>query len=83
MGPDGAHDATGTLAALFVLQVRSTHELPEAAVCGVHEATGTLVVTTAAGQDVVVQLLPEFSPLAAHDATGTLLVLFELQVVAT
>ena len=83
MGPDTAQDATGTLAALFVLQVRSSHELPEAAVCGVHEATGTLVVTTAAGHDVVVQPLPEFSPLGAHAATGTLLVLFELQVVAT
>lgn len=83
MGPEGAHDATGTLAALFVLQVRSSQELPDAAVCGAHEATGTFVVTAAAGQVVVVQPFPEFSPLAAHDATGTLVVLFELQVVAT
>lgn len=48
-----------------------------------HEDTGTLVVTIAAGHVVVVQELPDVSPLGVHDATGTLAVLFELQVVAT
>ena len=83
VGPDGLQDATGTFAALFVLQVRSTHRLPAAAVCGVQDATGTLVVTAAAGHVVVVQLLPAFSPLGVQEATGTLVVLLELQVVAT
>lgn len=45
--------------------------------------TGTFVVTTAAGQDVSVQLLPELAVDALHDATGTLVVLFAVQVVAT
>lgn len=52
-------------------------------VAAVQLDTGTFVVTTAAGQDVSVQLLPELAVDALHDATGTLVVLFAVQVVAT
>lgn len=82
VGPDAEHEATATFAALFVEQVIVTQALPDAAVCGEQEATGTLVVTIGAGQVVVTQLLPDDSPLGVQDATATLRALFELQVVA-
>lgn len=48
-----------------------------------HEATGTLLVTTGAGQVVVTQPLPDDSPLGVQDSTATFRALFELHVVAT
>lgn len=44
-------------------------------------ATGTLVVTTGAGQVVVVYALAAVGPLGVHVATGTFAVLFVPQVV--
>ena len=57
--------------------------MPEAAVCGVHDATGTFVVVIGAGQVVVVQLLPDVAADAVQLATGTLVVLFVEQVRVT
>ena len=54
--------------------------MPELALDGVHEATGTLLVLFVE-QVVVVQLLPELALTGVHEATGTLLVLLVEQVV--
>ena len=65
---------TGTLfVTLAVLQVRVTQLLPEAAVCGEQEATGTLVVLLVL-QVRVTQLLPEAAVCGVQLETGTLVV---------
>ena len=51
------------------------------AVAAVQVATGTLVVTTGAGQVVVVQLLADVGDDAVQVATGTLVVLLVPHVV--
>ena len=50
-------------------------------VAGVQVATGTFVVTTAAGQVVSIQLFAAVRPLIVHAATGTLLVFLGAQLV--
>jgi hypothetical protein len=55
--------------------------LPELAAAAVQVATGTLVVTTGAGQVVAVQALPAVAAAAVQVATGTFVVLFGVQVV--
>ena len=57
--------------------------MPDVALAGVQLATGTLVVTTAAGQLVVVKLLAEVGPDGVQLTTGTLVVGFDPQLVAT
>ena len=66
----GEHEATSVGPVLLLEQVRVTQLFPAAAVCGVHDATGTFVVTTGAGQVVVVQLLPELATAAVQVPTG-------------
>ena len=44
-------------------------------------ATGTLLVTTGAGQLVVVYPLPDVAPATTHEGAGTFVVLLRLQVV--
>jgi len=66
------------------LQVLVNQLLPTAAVCGVQDATGTLVVVIGAGQVVLVNELPPFAPEAVHVPTGTLVVVIGAgQVVVT
>jgi len=48
--------------------------LPALATAGEHAETGTFVVTTGAGQVVVVQLLPALAVAAVQLMTGTLVV---------
>ena len=66
----------GPLRMVGPVQVRVIQLLPAAAVCGVQDATGTLVVTFGAGQVVVVQLLPEVAAEAVQLPTGVLRLLF-------
>ncbi len=55
--------------------------LPADAAAAVQFATGTLVVTTGAGQLVAVQLLPATAAVTVQLATGVLGVTTELQLV--
>ena len=55
--------------------------MPEDAGAGAQLATATLVVTTGAGQLVVVYPLPDVGPDAAQVAVGAFVVLLVLQVV--
>jgi hypothetical protein len=63
----------GPLTRVSAGQVIVTQELPEPAVCGVHELTSTLVVTT--GRHVVSRYaLPEVGPAVVQVCTATLVV---------
>ena len=55
--------------------------MPEDAGAGAQLATGTLVVTTGAGQLVVVYPLPDVGPDTTQVAVGAFVVLLVLQVV--
>lgn len=70
----GVQETTSVGPVLFDEHVRVTQLLPDAAVCGVQEATGTLEVVTGAGHVVVVQLLPEAAAAGVQDPAGTFVV---------
>ena len=71
----------GVFGALLVEHTVAVQELPLAAAASVHEATGTLVVTTEAAQLTVTQLLTELPVCGVQVPTGTLLALLLPQVV--
>ncbi len=81
VGPEGVHELTATLLVLLFEQL-TVVQSGELAVAFVQEGTGTLVVVTAAGQVVVVQLLTEEGSDAVQFKTGTLVVVTIGQAVA-
>lgn len=81
LAAEAAHELTATLLVLLFEQVTVVHS-GELALAFVQEGTGTLVVVTAAGQVVLVQLFPEEAPEAVQVATGTFVVVTIGQTVA-
>ena len=77
----GVHDATAVGPVTVLTHAVAVYALLEDAGAGAQLATGTSVVTTGAGQLVVVYPFPDVGPDTTHEAAGTFVVLLVAQVV--